>query len=627
MKKSLLYLFSVLCVLCVLASCKDDEAPILPPTIEDVIATYTGDSLKVTVDGKAVAANAKVIVSKISDESELISVKLVNIIENVETIEIPDAKFEVGTKSAYFSKISGSVNEYVLGVTFVTEATIDEGLMTMVVKTAIIEGQDTNVSSLYGRVYKGKMNIDVEDVPTPETDQVIYIQSPSKADTSTFKLHIKNFYFADIKVGNITLDAIPVSQRGNVYVFKAINQEIELKTIGKKAKVDIDGLIVDGKVKLELIVNVIETSKKVNVAFEGNVKDAEIEKMTINSDLIIDEPFIKYGETNVKFRVSDVLTAEQLTFTPVIEITNGATVEVKAFEGTKSTVIEKNTPVDFSKVTRVTYKVVSEEEVKTKTFILTMEKVSIVSNTKYSFDEWEIVPSISTDVDVSFNTPKPINVLSSSNPGAQYLIAFGFNGGFPVLKATDKNDVKAGSAAVKLVTLNTIGAGFGMAPAVTSGSLFMGDFVLDMLNQLNSTKFGLPFAKKPLIFRGFYKFYPGEKYIDGSNKDKIVEVPGKKDECSIAAVLYEVDNYGEVLTGLDINTSNKRVAIANLVDGTAKSEYTEFNIPFTWLSGKTYDANKKYKLTFICSSSKEGDAFKGAPGSTLFVDELEIVSE
>ncbi len=29
----------------------------------------------------------------------------------------------------------------------------------------------------------------------------------------------------------------------------------------------------------------------------------------------------------------------------------------------------------------------------------------------------------------------------------------------------------------------------------------------------------------------------------------------------------------------------------------------------------------------VCSSSKEGDSFRGAVNSTLFVDELEIVGE
>ena len=46
-----------------------------------------------------------------------------------------------------------------------------------------------------------------------------------------------------------------------------------------------------------------------------------------------------------------------------------------------------------------------------------------------------------------------------------------------------------------------------------------------------------------------------------------------------------------------------------------------------YLEGKAYDKEKTYKLAIICSSSKEGDKFKGAVGSTLIVDELEVLGE
>ena len=42
---------------------------------------------------------------------------------------------------------------------------------------------------------------------------------------------------------------------------------------------------------------------------------------------------------------------------------------------------------------------------------------------------------------------------------------------------------------------------------------------------------------------------------------------------------------------------------------------------------ETYEAGKEYKLAIVCSSSKEGDSFKGAGGSTLWIDELEIIGE
>jgi len=81
------------------------------------------------------------------------------------------------------------------------------------------------------------------------------------------------------------------------------------------------------------------------------------------------------------------------------------------------------------------------------------------------------------------------------------------------------------------------------------------------------------------------------------------------------------------LTGVDINTSQRRVAVAALEDGSEKKEWTSFMIPFKYLEGKSYEQGKEYMMAIVCSSSKDGDKFKGAVNSTLIVDELEIVGE
>ena len=102
------------------------------------------------------------------------------------------------------------------------------------------------------------------------------------------------------------------------------------------------------------------------------------------------------------------------------------------------------------------------------------------------------------------------------------------------------------------------------------------------------------------------------------------------DECSIAAVLYEAkDASGKdvTLTGVDINTSEYRVAEARLKDGTDKEAWTAFELTFEYFPDKVYDSTKEYKLAIVCSSSKEGDKFRGAANSTLIVDELEVVGE
>ena len=119
--------------------------------------------------------------------------------------------------------------------------------------------------------------------------------------------------------------------------------------------------------------------------------------------------------------------------------------------------------------------------------------------------------------------------------------------------------------------------------------------------------------------KGWYKYIPGEKFINGEGATKPEEVKvveGAIDECSIMAVLYEttLDEKGNniPLTGHDINTSDRRVAVAQLADGSAKADWESF---------------KDYQIAIVCSSSKKGDVFVGAGGSTLFIDDLEVIGK
>ena len=66
-----------------------------------------------------------------------------------------------------------------------------------------------------------------------------------------------------------------------------------------------------------------------------------------------------------------------------------------------------------------------------------------------------------------------------------------------------------------------------------------------------------------------------------------------------------------ILTGEDINSSQYRVALAQLEDGTEKAEWTTFNIPFKYLEGKTYEKGKEYKLLLYVLQVKTVINLKG----------------
>ena len=91
-------------------------------------------------------------------------------------------------------------------------------------------------------------------------------------------------------------------------------------------------------------------------------------------------------------------------------------------------------------------------------------------------------------------------------------------------------------------------------------------------------------------------------------------------------MLYTVTSEDETLDGTNIDSDDARiVARARLEDGSAKEEWTPFELEFNWTG--EYDPNKTYKLAIVCSASKEGANFNGAVNSTLIVDNLEIVGE
>lgn len=165
-----------------------------------------------------------------------------------------------------------------------------------------------------------------------------------------------------------------------------------------------------------------------------------------------------------------------------------------------------------------------------------------------------------------------------------------------------------------------------MDKPIAAGNLFLGRFIYEnvLLEPLKTTEFGIPFDKDPVKVSGYYKYKPGEKFTD----KKMKEVPGRTDEGNIYAVLYRnVDANGKEvkLYGDNVLSSPAIVKKAEIGTLPPADQWTPFEIYF---EGDTPDpqvlAAMGYSLTLVFSSSKSGDTFEGAIGSTLYVDEVEI---
>ena len=174
---------------------------------------------------------------------------------------------------------------------------------------------------------------------------------------------------------------------------------------------------------------------------------------------------------------------------------------------------------------------------------------------------------------------------------------------------------------LKLVTKSTGSLGEIFRMPIAAGNLFLGTF--DVSNAttkpLQATKFGIPFFNKPVRLKGYYKYTP------------VNIAANKPDALSIYSVLFSTEEGVSHLDGTNVFTHKNVIAIAKYESSENASAWTEFNVSFNY-NGQTefnqadLDAGK-YKLALVFSSSADGANFKGGVGSTLLIDDVEIVCE
>ncbi len=188
---------------------------------------------------------------------------------------------------------------------------------------------------------------------------------------------------------------------------------------------------------------------------------------------------------------------------------------------------------------------------------------------------------------------------------------------------------------VILVTRSTGAFGELFGRRMAAGNLFLGyfDLTVALLDQMQATNFGVPFNRKPKSLIFHYKYQEGETYADekGNPLDE-------HDRGNIYAVLYiNHDENGDVfyLHGDDVKTSPNIVAKAEYIDESGEaglvnaSEWQEKEVDFEYYDEIDEEllANHGYNIAVVCTSSRYGNEFKGAIGSTLYADEITIVCE
>lgn len=490
-------------------------------------------------------------------------------------------------------------------------------------------------SDLTGK-YRGKLDVAISqdgvDAPAGTIDSQII--SVTKAGDNAVNLSITDFSFMGIQIGDINLNDCVLNVNGENYEFTGVTTiETELLT----ANVNATGVFSKGTLNLDLDIDATLAGgikQTVKVTYSGTrLKGTESSEAKIISfafdqaaseanSVVVGGTTINEEAKTVTFMVSDGAMDDYLAaLVPTIEVSEGATVVPASGEAQ-----------DFSNGKVVTYTVTAEDGT------VATYKVSVVSKVlTLNFEDWTY--------DETNHYYTPAGPYASTNGGS----ALVYNAlaqladkdpevtvpPFCVTKETE--DVKEGTTAASLQTVSLVqakkdlaGKGgiigqlmAGMAPNVTAGSLFMGTFELNASAPLKSTKFGVLHEGKPLKFSGWYKYTPGDTYYD---KDASV-VADKVDECDIYAVLYEVEDESFVLDGESIKKADAPIVMRAGIENGEATDWKKFDLNFEEVNGKSYDPAKKYKIAFICTSSKNGDAYEGAPNSKLLLDDLQITFE
>ncbi len=183
---------------------------------------------------------------------------------------------------------------------------------------------------------------------------------------------------------------------------------------------------------------------------------------------------------------------------------------------------------------------------------------------------------------------------------------------------------------VQLITRATGSLGSLVNMPIAAGNCFIGSFVLAdaLTDPLAATKFGTTFYYKPVRLTGYYKYKAGDQFYEDG------EYTNKKDIFNLYGIFYEKTADVQTMDGYlaDGYDHENMVAIALIDDPKETTEWTRFELEFDYARyGKTVDVDKlakgNYGVGIVMASSKEGHLFKGAPGSTLLVDHMEIEYE
>lgn len=165
---------------------------------------------------------------------------------------------------------------------------------------------------------------------------------------------------------------------------------------------------------------------------------------------------------------------------------------------------------------------------------------------------------------------------------------------------------------------------------IGAGNLFTGDFQMDPDTYIDGLlHFGRPFSSFPTSLKVWYKYTSSEMTRKSTTQlpANLEPLVGQMDSCHIYIALSDKSEPYEIRTNVnnrqlfDKNDANI-IAYGEYISGESTNAYEQIEIPLTYRAYRV----PKY-IIIVCSASKYGDYYLGGIGSTLWLDEMELVYE
>lgn len=243
-------------------------------------------------------------------------------------------------------------------------------------------------------------------------------------------------------------------------------------------------------------------------------------------------------------------------------------------------------------------------------------KTYATENTVYnlSFDDWV------QDGKAWYATNDKNNnlVWDSANEGTADIL------GQSLVPTTPEYEIKIGGTAAVRMESGELLSNF------AAGNIYTGDFGSATISPVGAKlDWGIPFDSRPLALRGWYRYEPVAINRSSSSYSYL---EGQTDYCQIQIFLTTWTEAFEVSTGdnrfVDTSVNNPDIIAYGAIvsqDNTTDNEgnvngYVQFTIPIEYRN-----LNQPTYIVISGAASRYGDYFTGGLGSTMYLDELELV--